>query len=270
MLTRYNKYLALLKETTGIVTTFLVFFSCTERVWDNPNDPGSDNYNGGQNNALQFGSVADIDGNTYKTIKIGTQTWMAENLRYLPSVSPYNIPFTDSVPSYHIFGYVGDNIQEAKDYIYNGQNIYKTSGVLYNFAAAMTACPTGWHCPTKSDWIKLNEFIRTNNSLGESYEFTVTLGFTTLNWPGVSPYLRSGGFFNGNNKYGFSAVPTGFIKRYNDDTFGGIYDREAYFWSATRNEDNSIGHLVLNSLEESMYSLNNNNINAFAVRCIKD
>jgi len=93
------------------------------------------------------------DGNTYKWVKIGDQVWMAENLAYLPKVSPPS-EYSGTEPYYYVYGYEGSNVSEAKA-TYN----YKTYGVLYNWPAAFKACPNGWHLPTDEEWIILTNYL---------------------------------------------------------------------------------------------------------------
>lgn len=102
------------------------------------------------NPELTYGTVTDIDNNTYKTIQIGTQTWMAENLKTtrLNDGTPIALITNDSIwsrthePAYCIW--------------YNG--IY---GAIYNFYTVQTEklCPTGWHVPSKEDLEILSEYL---------------------------------------------------------------------------------------------------------------
>jgi len=93
------------------------------------------------------------DGKIYKTVTIGEQTWMAENLAYLPRVVG---PKTGSntAPYYYVYGYDGTDVAAAK-----ATKNYQIYGVLYNWPASMNGgassgtnpsdiqgvCPTGWH-----------------------------------------------------------------------------------------------------------------------------
>ena len=90
--------------------------------------------------------MTDIDGKVYKVVQIGNQCWMAENLAYLPSVSP---PTEGSLidPYSYVYGYEGTDINEAKT-----TTNYQTYGVLYNWPATLEACPSGWHLPSDAEW----------------------------------------------------------------------------------------------------------------------
>jgi uncharacterized protein (TIGR02145 family) len=109
------------------------------------------------NLSSSYDSVYDIDGNIYRTIKIGTQIWMAENLkttRYNNGISIPNI--TDNTAwSYK-------NNGSYSWYDNNALSYKETYGALYNWYAATNSnnvCPTGWHVPSASEWTTLVEFL---------------------------------------------------------------------------------------------------------------
>jgi uncharacterized protein (TIGR02145 family) len=107
------------------------------------------------------------DNHLYRYITVGSQIWMAENLAYLPAVSPF-----DSVSSihrhYYVCGYDGISVLAAK-----AEDSYKIYGVWYNWPAAMDenfeskheiiggqgACPPGWHLPSDQEWKILEEYL---------------------------------------------------------------------------------------------------------------
>lgn len=129
------------------------------------------------------------DGQVYKTVKIGSQIWMAENLNFI----------TDSSWCY-------DN---------NPENCLKY-GRLYNWDAAMTACPEGWHLPTSDEWVLLR------TTVGE-----MVAGKVLKNETGWS----SDG--NGTNERKFNALPGGKLSRYRQDNTFGFLGDHAYWWSSS-------------------------------------
>lgn len=114
------------------------------------------------------------DGHVYKYVTIGTQSWMAENLAYLPVINvPANdVPTCNKDPQYFVLSYEGSDLAAAKQ-----TQEYKKYGVLYNWYAAMNqknatgasadaipsgvqgVCPAGWHLPSKAEWKILEEFV---------------------------------------------------------------------------------------------------------------
>ncbi len=111
---------------------------------------------------LTRGSFTDErDGNVYDVVLIGEQIWMAENLAYLPRVTPFtdfNDPFAlksaYTPGSYYVYGYNEDDITQAKQ----NEN-YSKYGVLYDWDAAATASPDGWHLPANEEWEQLLQYV---------------------------------------------------------------------------------------------------------------
>ncbi len=108
---------------------------------------------------LTYGSVSDVDGNTYKTIQIGTQTWMAENLK--------TTKFNDNTPiSLVTDNTAWQNLAGGKTPAYswydNDPSAYKPIyGALYNFyvVARGNVCPAGWHVPSDAEGATLEAFL---------------------------------------------------------------------------------------------------------------
>lgn len=188
------------------------------------------------------------DGNLYTYVKIGNQIWMAENLKYLPSVVG---PSTGSqtTPYYYVYGYNGSEVNEAK-----ATANYLTYGVLYNWTAACNSCPAGWHLPSDAEWTELTDYLGgtsvsggklketgTTHWASPNYEATDETGFTAL--PGAYR-LNNGGFFNiGNNGSWWSAT------EYNT----------TIAWSSS----------MYNYLRDFYRSYNNKEL-GFSVRCVRD
>ncbi len=143
------------------------------------------------------------DGNIYNTIWIDNQLWMAENLKYLPSVvGPATGSETD--PYYYVYSYDGTVVADAKATLN-----YTTYGVLYNWAAAMNSeassttnpsgvqgvCPSGWHLPSDAEWTELTDYLGGAEVAGGKLKET-----GTTNWD--SPNEAT-------NESGFTALPGG-------------------------------------------------------------
>ncbi len=119
-----------------------------------------------------FSTVKDIDGNTYKTVKIGNQEWFAENL----ITSSYNdgttIPKITDAIQWMKLSY--NNTGGWSYYQYSNDTEDKTYGKLYNgYVVNLTmngnknVCPTGWHVPFESDWSILIDYLGGNKKAGD-------------------------------------------------------------------------------------------------------
>src|SRR5690554_6744787 len=118
------------------------------------------------------------DGNVYKIITIGDQVWMAENLAYLPSVNMVADGSEDAAGSYYyVYGYDGTNVADAK-----ATGNYATYDVLYNWTAAMNACPDGWHLPSDAEWTELTDYLGGASVAGGKLKETGTIEEGTGLW----------------------------------------------------------------------------------------
>jgi uncharacterized protein (TIGR02145 family) len=200
---------------------------------------------------LIYDSVSDYSGNTYKTIQIGTQTWMAENLKTVQLNDGTDIRFvTDgsvwqslSVPAYCWYN--------------NEKSIYKPIyGALYNWHTVNTAklCPEGWHVPTDGEWTTLISF------LGGEFSACIKLSETgTAHWQ-----TNTGA----TNESGFTALPGG------SQTSSGIFyyiGVEGRWWSSTTNDaesafDREIIHINSGSINKYL----SNKVFGYSIRCVKN
>ena len=111
---------------------------------------------------ISYGSLTDQDGNTYKTILIGTQTWMARNLNTTKYNDGTSIPvITDTTYWSNLStpGCCWQNNDPARKVTY---------GVLYNWYTVNTGklCPSGWHVPDDGEWTKLTDYLGSENIAG--------------------------------------------------------------------------------------------------------
>ncbi len=196
------------------------------------------------------GQMMDINGNLYNTVEIGGICWMAENLKYLPSVSPSSAGSTTN-PIYYVYGYQGTDVEAAK-----ATTNYQQKGVLYNWPAAMKACPPGTRLPTDEEQHVLEKSFST--------------GTCNPNRPGVWDCSPAGtklktSAFGGDNASGFSAISAGL--RSTVGSFKGL-TTYAYFWSSSEFSATSAWKRRLNSSEVRVYRHANNKGYGFSVRCV--
>jgi uncharacterized protein (TIGR02145 family) len=210
-------------------------------------------------------TVSDIDGNLYNTVLIGTQCWMASNLR----VTKYNdgtlIPLDNSGGS---TGDVSTETWTARTsgaltvYAHSNGNLI-TYGYLYNWYAATDSreiCPTGWHVPSDAEWTTLTDQLGTVSVAG-----TVMKSNSTL-WTVATPPSP------GTNTSGFSALPGGW-RRSSDGRFVDIR-LHAFFWSATEFNTSYAWDRLLyynsDDVTRSYTSYGRGKSSGASVRCLKD
>ena len=145
------------------------------------------------------------DGIVYNTIRVGSQCWMQENLKYLPAVvGPGTASGTD--PYYYVYGYDGTDVSAAKL-----TANYQTYGALYNGPAAITACPTGWHLPSDNEWTALTTYVSSKPEFHCNSNpdwIAKSLAATTL-WQTQTFTCAVGNNLSANNTTGFTGIPGG-------------------------------------------------------------
>ena len=174
--------------------------------------------------SVSTGTMTDSrDRQTYKTVTIGTQTWMAQNLNY----------------------------ETADSYCYDDNASYCTKyGRLYTWEAATTACPNGWHLPTKVEFETLFTAVGGQSTAGKVLK-------------SITGWDKNG---NGTDAFAFSALPAGYW-----GGFGGYHNEgfDASFWSST--EDYSPNAYIMSLGYGGDADLNGKLKGyGFSVRCLKD
>ncbi|MCX6224381.1 MAG: PKD domain-containing protein [Bacteroidia bacterium] len=222
------------------------------------------------------GDCVDPDGRSYKTVKIGTQTWMAENLAYLPALSAFGNP-SDTEKRYYVYDYYGTSISEAKL-----QFNYVIYGVLYNWSAAMNGgssstsvpsgvkgiCPNGWHLPGDGEWTILTDYL-TNNGYGYGGSGD-DIGKSMASASGWAISSEAGTIGNNqstNNSSGFNAPPGGTY------TFTGFFESlqgYAFFWSCSGNGSSNAWNRDLYNLNAGIGRSITPRASGFSVRCVRD
>ena len=190
------------------------------------------------------------DGQTYKTVKIGTQTWMAQNLNYKTEYS-------------HCYKYTASNCAKY--------------GRLYRWAAAMDSagswsttgkgcgygktcspigpvrgvCPEGWHLPTKTEWEILFDAVGGKSIAGMVLK-------STFGWYNCGNCM---------DDFSFSALPAGMEHDKGDAQEGFL----AYFWSSTEHGSRNAYDMFLNYYYDNAYLYYNYyKYDGFSVRCLQD
>ncbi len=183
------------------------------------------------------------DNHQYGYKVYGAQTWMTDNLTWLPAVSPPK-DGSDNVPYYYVYGYEGDNTAEAQ-----ATTNFSEYGVLYNWTAAGNACPAGWHLPSDVEW-KIFE-----NYLGSD---------AGIRLKSLYGWANRG---NGNNLTGFNALPGG--ERQEIAGFTGITEI-GEFWSNTTLLGHGAWTRSLYYSDNLVHRQTNALKSALSVRCLKN
>ncbi|HNS16411.1 MAG TPA: fibrobacter succinogenes major paralogous domain-containing protein [Bacteroidales bacterium] len=179
----------------------------------------------------------DYCGRIYSFRAIGTQTWMTENLAYLPELNG----------KYFVYGYEGNNVNEAM-----ATTNYTVYGVLYGRETSKTACPPGWHLPSDIEWETLINFLGGENIAGGKMKES-----GNAHW--IEPNIGA------TNESGFTALASG----YENGDFVGL-GGSTRFWSTKTMWVNFSLTVYLYYDKEYVSMHESNNSANISVRCLKD
>ena len=205
---------------------------------------------------LTYGTMTDQEGNAYKTIIIGTQEWMAENLR--TSVYRNGVPVTTGLSD----SQWQSSISGSWSYCNNDPNLNCPYGKLYNWYAIVDSrnlCPTGWHAPTIQEWGTLLNYIDpTANGGSNQNNIAGTLMKSPAFWPPGST-----------NSSGMSIIPAGGRNNIGDGTYTG-FGSNCNLWSTSAVNSNEAWLINLNPYYNYAASTTLGKNGGYAVRCVKD
>ena len=200
-------------------------------------------------------NITDSEGNSYKTVTIGTQQWMAENLKVSKYSDGTTIPnITDNTQWQNnttgAWSYYNNDLANNAKYgkLYNWYAVSKTSNGNKN------VCPTGWHVPTDAEWTVLTDYLGGTILAGGKMKEVGTTNWNSPNTDATNTSL-------------FSGLPGGY--RYNGGNYYGI-GYGGYWWSSTEYDTS-------NAWLRSLYNGTGNAGSGFnykdyglSVRCLRD
>ncbi|MBW6502346.1 MAG: fibrobacter succinogenes major paralogous domain-containing protein [Bacteroidales bacterium] len=195
-------------------------------------------------------TVTDIDGNIYKTVTIGSQVWLKENLRTTKYSNGDPIPEVTIDAQWMIFAsgaYCNYN---------NDPGFTDPYGLLYNWHAVKdprNICPSGWHVPSDSEWTTLIDFLGGEDVAGGKLKEK-----GTAHW--ISPNTGA------TDSYGFTALPSGY-------RFAGDFNQPGYYavwWTSTQKNLNDAWIITLINSKTQSYLENAYKTDGLSVRCLKN
>lgn len=219
---------------------------------------------------FDFVECRDGDGNNYTVVKIGSQVWMAENLKTTKYNDGVSIPLVSSNTSW------GTQTNGAYCWYNNDAATYKNLfGALYNWYAVNTGklAPTGWRVASDADWITLNTFLMEEkgltydpNSVNNSN--SRALAVDTL-WRNSANSEAPGFDMKRNNSSGFSAIGAGY--RYNVNGSYGYGGEYAYWWCTDAYSTTNAWRLQF-SYNDAYVSRSKGSVKSIghSVRCVKN
>jgi uncharacterized protein (TIGR02145 family) len=200
-------------------------------------------------------NLTDVENNTYQTVTIGSQLWMAENLKVTKYNDGTDIPNITNSSQW-------SNLTTAAWSYYNNDAAYNAKyGKLYNWYAVSpttngnkNVCPTGWHVPTDAEWTVLTDYLGGLNVAGGKMKEVGTTSWDSPNIEATNTSL-------------FTVLPGGFRNYFGDSYFIGSY---GYWWSSSEYSTNDAWYRYIVNYGGYANRNGDNKRFGFSVRCLRD
>lgn len=202
-------------------------------------------------------TATDTDGNTYQTVRIGTQCWMAENMRATHNRSGQEILLTEQKSDSTPYRYCPNG---------RARNV-KPYGYLYNWEAAKVVCPKGWHLPSDAEWTQLTDFVSSQSQYicNDNAENNAKALAATSGWKRCMKSCTAGYHPEENNATGFAVLPAG---GFYDDGYG-YFSKGTFFWTSTEYNNESAYKRYLDYDTTCLVRYTYLKIGGGAVRCVR-
>lgn len=204
-------------------------------------------------------TVTDLEGNVYKTVKIGDQWWMAENLRVTKYNDGSSIIFVDSLQTDSTWA------AQTEGAFCKTDNRY---GMLYNWFAvndSRSLAPAGWHIPTDEEWKTMEKTIGMSTEAANQTAWRGTnecekiIPKSSAGWPSESTVF-------GTNESGFSALPGG-CRLFNGEINN--QSNSAFWWTSTA-ENNEAWYRYIDRKSKKIFRQHTYQKYGLSIRCVKD
>ncbi len=209
-----------------------------------------------------WGTVTDIDGNVYQTVTIGSQVWMAENLKVTHYRNGEDIPnVTDTVAWHDLSTGAYCNYDDYEDNVV-------TYGRLYNWHAvtdSRNVAPAGWHVPSDAEWKQLEMTLGMSQTQADATGWRGTTEGGMLKEVGMTHWWSPN--TGATNESGFSALPGGYRLDYGKYHFMGT---STIYWSSTEFDSDLAWYRHLNYERPVINHSYGSKGDGYQVRCVRD
>ena len=209
---------------------------------------------------LETGTMTDVEGNSYRTVKIGNQWWMSENLKVNKFRNGMPLPKVES----------NELWKEKKSSACNYNNS-ATAGILYNYYAIEDSnkiAPAGWHIPSDEEWKQLEKELGMSNTDVEKINWRGNNEGEKLKKEGFQ-YWRSSADVWATNESGFSAISDGcrmFSGEFSNPNGPGFM---GFWWTSSNNGDEA-WYRHLDYKNANVFRFYGPKNYGFSIRCVKD